>query len=621
MSTTSTLEIILPAPLPAHPRLLASPDDWIRLRRHVREDTASARIFATLQKKADELLTVLPVERVVIGRRLLKTSRDALERISLLSLVACIGGDDRYARRAIAEMLQAAGFSDWNPSHYLDTAEMSLALAIGYDWLHDHLSQDEKDTIATALRDKGIAPSLTEPEQWFIRGTNNWNQVCHAGLSAAAISIADREPDLCRRILQRAVDNLPYAAGSYAPDGAYVEGPMYWNYGTLFHTVLAAALQRFLGSTCGVDSYPGFAASAEYVTQMTTPSGAFYPYADCRMTRHLLIPLFWFARQFKRPDWLATELAQIDECMESYETGDYDDSNYRLLALALLWRDPKITDSQDSQAPRHWLGRGPMPVAVHRSAFQEPLALYAAIKGGSPALSHAHMDVGSFLLQSDGVVWAKDFGMQEYHSLESIGINLWDRDEKGTRWTIFRLGPEGHNILRFNGAPQVVAGNAQFVRFHAEGSTPHSVLDLSPVYAGQAERVQRGLMILENRAILIQDEWTAGEQGVAVTWQMITEAEVSVSSREITLSQQGKTLRLILPETPRGEVKILDTAVLEKPFDTPNPGAKRLEITLRTEARQSACLRIFAVPGPSAELPPAPLRSLCEWSAPLPGSP
>lgn len=390
------MNIHLPSPLPAHPRLLASPEDWARMRELVKTDAPCARIFSALQRKAAHLLDIPLLEREMDGRRLLHISRRALERISLLAMVARLTGDPRIARRAVQEMIQVAAFSDWNPSHYLDTAEMSLAVAIGYDWLHDHLSDEEINQITTALRDKGIAPSLREPEQWFIRGNNNWNQVCHSGLSAAAIVLADREPELSLHILQRAVENLPASAGAYAPDGAYAEGPMYWNYGTLFHVVLAAALQQFLGSTCGVDAFPGFAASAEYIAQMTTPTGAFFPYADCRPTRHLLIPLFWFARQFRRPDWLNADLQDVDHYMSMYEAGDFDDSNYRLLALALLWRDPSLMPQSQKKTELHWMGKGPMPVTVHRTAFGDPQSLYAALKGGSPSLNHAHMDVGTF---------------------------------------------------------------------------------------------------------------------------------------------------------------------------------------------------------------------------------
>ncbi len=122
------------------------------------------------------------------GRRLLDVSRLALERITALAMVAQITGDERYSRRAIEEMLAVIKFSDWNPSHFLDVAEMSLAVAIGYDWLYDKLTPEQRDEIAKALVDKGHSPVVRYAEPFFVQGTNNWNQVCHAGLSAAAIA-------------------------------------------------------------------------------------------------------------------------------------------------------------------------------------------------------------------------------------------------------------------------------------------------------------------------------------------------------------------------------------------------------------------------------------------------
>ena len=548
------------------------------------------------------------------GFRLLYVSRQALERISLLAMVAQVGDNPRYIRRAIDEMVHLAAFSDWNPSHYLDTAEMSLALAIGYDWLYEHLSGEERDLIANALRDKGINPSFGEPVQWFIRGNNNWNQVCHAGLSAAAIAIADREPEIALATLGRAVENLPAAAGAYAPDGAYPEGPTYWNYGTLFHVVLADALRRFLGTTCGTDLYEGFAASAEYIAQVTTPTDAFYPYADSRATRHMLIPLFWFARQFRRPDWLDADLEKVDYYMELYETENFDDTNYRLLALALLWRDPGLVTGPGAEKALHWLGRGTMPVAVHRSAFGDPDALYAAIKGGSPSLNHAHMDVGSFMIQSDGIAWAIDPGMQSYESLESINVNVWDAGENGMRWGIFRTGPDGHNILRFNGGRQVLKGDGQFIRFRADGPTPHSVIDLTSLYEGQAARVQRGLMFVENRAVLIQDEWTAADQACEVTWQLLVDADVATQPGLIQLTRDGKSMSLQLLDAPSVDVEVVDTAKLQKPFDAPTPGVKRITIKSHTESGQHGGLRIFAIPGSNQGTPAPAFQPLSKWS-------
>lgn len=47
--------------------------------------------------------------------------------------------DSRFLERARQEMLAVASFSDWNPSHFLDVAEMTVVMCIGYDWLYDDL--------------------------------------------------------------------------------------------------------------------------------------------------------------------------------------------------------------------------------------------------------------------------------------------------------------------------------------------------------------------------------------------------------------------------------------------------------------------------------------------------
>ena len=45
------------------------------------------------------------------------------------------------------ELEAACNFADWNPSHFLDTAEMSTAFALGYDWLYDYLTEEQRKFI------------------------------------------------------------------------------------------------------------------------------------------------------------------------------------------------------------------------------------------------------------------------------------------------------------------------------------------------------------------------------------------------------------------------------------------------------------------------------------------
>lgn len=616
ITATSADKLVLPDPIPPHPRLLASGADFQRAREQVRTDPVSARIFASLESRAKQILADPPTGRVMEGRRLLGTSRLVLQRITTLAMVARVTGDKAYSERAVREMLAAADFSDWNPSHFLDVAEMSLALAIGYDWLYDELSEVERRQIAQALIEKGLNPSLPTT-QWWIAATNNWNQVCHTGMSAAAIAVADLEPELAGQILNRAIENVPKCARGYAPDGAYPEGPIYWGYGTGFHVVLAAALQQFCGSAFGLDSLPGFQETATYMAEMTAPSGRFFDYSDSVERREFEVPLFWFARRFRHPDFIRYDLQKLDDYLAKYDKSGSRSGNLRLLAFALLWRDPSLADVPGASVPLNWLGRGENPLAIHRSTSDDPAATFVGIKGGSPSLSHAHMDAGSFVLESDGIRWAVDLGMQDYESLESKKIGLWDGKQTGARWGIFRLGPESHNILRFNGAAQLVDGNGRFVRFQSEGEQPHSVVELSSLYRDQVNAVRRGVMLLPDKAVIFQDEWTTGDKPADVTWQMLTRAKVTVLPGKILLEQEGKTLALEILEPAAPEVEVKAVQELQKPFDADNPGVQRIAVKAKTAAKSSGGFRILAVPGSSTQAAPPEARKLLDWSAPV----
>jgi hypothetical protein len=215
------------------------------------------------------------------------------------------------------------------------------------------------------------------------------------------------------------------------------------------------------------------------------------------------------------------------------------------------------------------------------------------------------MDVGGFVLESDGVRWAVDTGMQNYQSLEGAGINLWAMGQEGQRWRVFRLGAESHNILRFDNAPPSVAGRGSLSRFSAGAAS--AVFNLDEVYQGQAAAIRRGVRLLPDRTVLFQDEWRSGNQPLTVSWQLLTEAEiVTTGAGEVTLRQRGRSLVLRVLEPDNVTVAVSDLSAPRTAFDVPNPGLKRITLTLTTPAKSDGRLRILAQPDsvPTA-LPPA----------------
>jgi len=208
------------------PGLLAGPADFARLREAVRQPGLHRDLARFVQGCADRELNEEVVTRCIIGRRLLYASRAVLRRVINGGITYQLTGDRRYARRALADLLAAAAFPDWNPSHFLDTAEMSCAFALGLDWLHAAMTAEERRQIEEALIRLGLEPGLNPPNPHWGNSDNNWNAVCHGSLAMGAFAVRHRRPDLAEKIIARAIKALPLHGRNFAPDGAFVEGPI-----------------------------------------------------------------------------------------------------------------------------------------------------------------------------------------------------------------------------------------------------------------------------------------------------------------------------------------------------------------------------------------------------------
>lgn len=158
-----------------HPRILLLKGEEQKIRELIAGDETWEKMHFAILKECNKIICKPPLERVMVGRRLLATSRECLRRVFYLSYAYRLTDDKRFSSRAEEEMLAVSAFSDWNPSHFLDVAEMTMALAIGYDWLFDELPESSRETIRDAIVNKGIEPSFNDNYNWFLRASTNWN--------------------------------------------------------------------------------------------------------------------------------------------------------------------------------------------------------------------------------------------------------------------------------------------------------------------------------------------------------------------------------------------------------------------------------------------------------------
>lgn len=107
----------------------------------------------------------------------------------------------------------------------------------------------------------------------FITYDHNWNLVCNGGLIVGALAVAETDPDVAKIIITGAVKSLPLALKSYGPDGAWPEGPAYWNYGTEHVVYGLAALESALGTDFGLSEMKGLSETGLFPIIVTGPTG------------------------------------------------------------------------------------------------------------------------------------------------------------------------------------------------------------------------------------------------------------------------------------------------------------------------------------------------------------
>ncbi|HAM09727.1 MAG: hypothetical protein A2X05_02700 [Bacteroidetes bacterium GWE2_41_25] len=556
------------------PRLVLNAESEKLLRSKLETDPVVQNMYKAIQLNAKTIQGKPFLERKLEGRRLLGVSREMLYRINMLGMVYRIEKDPKILKRINDEVMAVCSFSDWNPSHYLDVAEMSMAVAFALDWTAGKLPKSTIELAQNALIEKGIKPSWPDDEKspGWVSGNNNWNQVCNGGMIAASIAIAEKEPELAARTIKRALDGLPGSLAEYMPDGVYPEGSTYWDYGTSFSVTTAAILESAFGNDFGHLDYPGFKESAVFRVKCNAPSGWYYNFADCGDRRSMQgdITLAWFASKtgnrvfFEKERFLqpAEEMGKLS----------------RLAGAALVWI-AQYQEKGEEKVPAAWRGDGANPVVIFTGGEGDPHKYYFGGKGGRGTVNHGNMDAGSFIFELDGVRWSVDPGNQDYNDLEKTGFDLWGNCQDCQRWTLLTKNNFGHSTLTVNNQLHIADGLATIVDYK-DGPAPEAIIDLSPAFKGQLNSAQRKFVKESGTSLLIEDMIGSSDETKLITWQMLTTADVEIVRGGAVLRQDGKMLKLENLSHPDIMVSVVSLYPAPLKLDRQILNLKRIEIRI-----------------------------------------
>ena len=571
-----------------HPRLLLHAGEEEEIRLAIETQPVMAEADSAILAYCDETLNQPPHPRRMAGFRI-ERMQVPLQRIFYLSYAYRVHGDRRYADRAIEEMLNTAEYEDWNPGHFLDVAEITMGMAIGYDWLYDEMTAEQRRKVASAISRHGLDASKIDKDAWFYTAFQNWNQVCNAGLVFGAIAVWDEYRDDAVMILDKCFDsNYLTLTEGYSKEGAYAEGYGYWGYGSAFQILLIAALESAFGSDMGLmDGHDRFFRSGTFMQMMNRPSGLCFDYADSGREAAAEHMLAWLAVKTGDESLLYPEVQKLRK--NHFSRMDMQ----RLLPFFLI--SARKIDFAKLRVPdgRFFTTDGLTPLYIYRSGWESEDDTYLGIKAGLISSNHSHCDVGSFVFDADGVTWADVLGLQPYLSLESKGVDLWNRWQNSSRYDVFRIGPFSHNIITVNGHRPDVYQYIDFTRTWCEDAQKGAEMNLKMLYWEDLKDYRRTVILLgeDDAELLVKDELRAGDHPAIVRWNLCTTAQAEILDDTcIRLFADGHE-RLLWLEGCNGKAAIW-SAQPGTDIDYPNPDNVLVGFTVDLEAGESAVMNV-----------------------------
>ncbi|THV07865.1 heparinase II/III family protein [Dendrothele bispora CBS 962.96] len=576
------------------PRLIAPAYKWAALPSMIPNDPYLKGWNDTIFGNATQYMSLPPVVYHMDGSSgILDNSREIKMRIKAFAYVYRMTNDTKWVERCWQEVSNA--FSDsfgpsddkWNSNHFLDTAEMSAALGIAYDWLYDQWTSDQRSQILNALNTYGLnfgAKAYTDSSVtyawWKNNVTGNWNCVCNGGLTVAALAVlGDDQSGNAQTILDNAIDNAKSnCAMAVSTDGTWAETANYWYFGTTGHAEMASSLMTAAGSDFGLlSTNQDFANTGDFHMYVYGQTSLFN-YGDHGPNKFSTTAnsMIFYGDQFKQAQYILFQREQADAAEP----------------WSMFWYNPTVSGAfWDGTDLDHFFDNELDQWVSMRSSWTDINAMYVAMKAGmnNGHQTHNDLDVGDFVLDAMGTRWAGELGSGDYLSTGYFTSEAQDAQ----RWMYYRKMTEGQNTILVNRTNQLVTSAPQILKKDTSGtkqgsgtvftvdqdSTALWVADMSSAYdSSMASSVHRGVRFLNGRKqVLIQDEVTSS---TTWQWRMHTNATVSVSENSATLDLDGKTMKLDIL-SPSGATFTTSAA---KRFDTdvtpPDPDQDNLGVTV-----------------------------------------
>lgn len=599
----------------SHPRLILDSDRINTIRNYINTYPQMKEWYDSIKKGAEKLLTsALYTYKADSYSGILGISQSARAQIPQLAFIYLIEGDEAYAKRAYEQLDAVVNFPDWYPYRGLDTAEMTTAVGIGYDWLYNYMTPEQRTNIKNGLIKNGLSVSMEDytgeytyfhengrsrSTYWANLGDapHNWVWVCNNGALIGAMAIADEEPELSSKTISYALENWGKALRYLAPDGVWTEGPMYNNWMLLCMTSAFSSLENTFGTSYGLLDMPGITEFPRFNNSFISTVAPFnFGNVEPTYGNTNSVGAFYMASYSGD-----VQMAQL----RKYAIDTYEGINiglYDFIYAEPEYLNPGVPSVKDEVYK--------MPDGLSMFMFRSnPVSLNSVNIAATAdnCMMYAQADMGSYIIDAYGTRFACDMGKANYD---------------GVWFDQYRNRAEGHNVVLINPdtSPGFAVGTlGSMERIEYDNDQAYAIYDLSNYYKDNATSAKRGYQLTDNRdRIIIQDEIKT-EAPSEMYWFMHTACDIEIAEdgKSAVIKGDVKDMHVRMDSNVDAVFTVMDAALLptSPTSDTSvNKKYKKLAIHMTdvTELSLSVVMD-FEYPYVDFDKPMPEKKALSEW--------
>jgi len=476
--------------LPERPAGLGRPitdrEAWRRLARHpaFRSVVQRAEALAAepLPPQPDDLY--LDFSRTGNRRRWERVAWARRGRVSRFALAECLEDRGRFLRPLEETIRALAAERTWvMPAHDrglanfegravtidLGSSGLGVELATALYLLGDRLSPEVQRLVRENLERRLFVPyrRMVAGRQgaYWLRVTNNWNAVCLANVTGAALATLPSRTDRAWFVVAARKYIANFLRG-FTSDGYCSEGLGYWHYGFGHFLLLSEAIYQATDGRVDLLAMPEAREPALFGFRIEIQHGVCPAFADCSVeTRPSRRMLHFIGRRLGLGADPAQDAVVLPTAGGLFESMMYSFPNSATRAPASKTKAP-------GPGLRTWFKEA--CVLIGRPGPGSACRMGVALKGGHNAEHHNHNDVGSYVVVVDDAPVLLDPGAEVYTA----------RTFSGRRYESNVLSSFGHPVPRVAGTLQRTGRGARAVVLRTDftDAADALVLDLRPAY-------------------------------------------------------------------------------------------------------------------------------------------